>query len=46
MVRLLAILSLAAALHFTQFAANGDKGMGLDPNGGTADYGAGIDPNG
>ena len=45
-LRLLAILSLATALQFTLFAVNGDKGMGLDPNGGAANIGAGIDPNG
>ena len=46
-LRLLAVLSLAAALQFTLFAATGDKGMGVDPNGGaSADGGPIMDPNG
>jgi len=51
-LRLLAILSFAAALQLTQVAATSDKGMGLDPNGGVANagdrncYTACVDPNG
>ena len=48
MVRLLALFSLLTIL---QLAATGDKGMGVDPNGGVVrslagDEGVGIDPNG
>jgi hypothetical protein len=43
LLRLLAVLSLAAALSF----ASGDHGWGIDPNGGaTLDAGSSMDPNG
>ena len=43
---------LTVALFSAVLAVNGDKGLGVDPNGGlraaaaTADDGIGIDPNG
>jgi hypothetical protein len=41
---------LTVALFSAVLAVNGDKGLGVDPNGGThavaTDDGIGIDPNG